>query len=198
MMKNWKVMSLTGLAAVTLAACGDTGTTETPTTEEATSETLMTESQTSETASMTTTDSIADTIPMTEALDVYWAEYPDAQIEQVDFDSDRSNWTYEITGVFENREYEMEIDAMNGEVLRTEEDDTDNDESYLTFDHLIDPEEAVETARQEVAEDATFEGWNLSVEDDQDRPEYDIEFGGTDDQDVTIHAETGEVLEVDH
>lgn len=203
-MKKWKLMTLTSLAGLTLAACGDGGTPANdpaptdPGAESSMSTTPETGSQQeSSPSSNSQADPMADVITMTEALDVYWADYPDAQIEEVDFDDDRSNqWTYEITGVFENREYEMEINAQTGEVINVDEGDADNDEEYLTFDAIIEPQEAITIARDALTTaDATFDGWHLDM--DNNRAEYEIEFKGSDNRDVTINAETGDVIEID-
>lgn len=199
-MEKWQKMVFTGLASLTLAACGtggqtpaDPGGTDTGTTGPA----LPGTDTTTETPGMETpTDPTADVMTMDEILELYWMEYPDAQIEEVDFDDDDHNrWTYEITGVYENREYEVEYDAMTGDVLNTEEDDADTDEEYLNFDNIMDPTEAISIARQQVNDDATLEGWHLDMDDGV--PEYEVEFEGTDDRDVTIHAETGDVIEID-
>ncbi len=210
-MKKWKLMTLTTLAGLTLAACGTGGTpaddpaptdpgtdTSTDVTPHTGSETGISSDQasTSTPASDSQNDSLADVITMAEALDVYWADYPDAQIEEVDFDDDRTHeWTYEITGVYENREYEVEINALTGEIIKVDEDDADTDEEYLDFDTIIDPQEAIDIATAELSADAIFDGWHLDMDDN--RPEYEVDFEGADHRDVKINAETGDVIEID-
>lgn len=206
MMKIWKTVTFTAFSALTLAACNNSpaevdGPPVDPGTGNETSSAVESAppiDQNESVGESSAEDSTVNVITLDEALDVYWQEYPEAQIEGVDFDKDWGEWTYEITGVFDNREYEVEINAVNSEIMNVDEDDVDNDNRYLNFDSIMDPQEAIDIARQEVAEDATLEGWNLDVDDDQNRPEYEIEFEGTDDRDVTLHAETGDIIEIDN
>lgn len=107
-------------------------------------------------------------------------------------------WTYQIQGDTTDREHEMEIDAQSGDVLESEEDDLDDHNRYIDLEAVIDPAEAVSTARAEVGADAMLEGWKLKVDDHegQEQPIYEVEFEG-DHNDFKIHAETGEILERD-
>lgn len=226
-MEKWKNMTFTGLSVLVLAACGNSTNPPAPeesasapsaesvfpegegggtaqssdSTSESHSESAAgTDSNSAADTSSTnanTSDPLADSITLSEAVKVFHGRYPDAKIQEVDFDKDWGDWTYEITGDFENREYEMEINAKTSEIIDVQEEDMDDDEGYLNFDLLIDPAEAVDKARQEVGEDATLEGWNLEMDDRTGNPEYEVEFEGTVDRDVTIHAETGETIEVD-
>lgn len=192
-MKIWRTVTFTAFSALALAACSNEPSPgETPVSDPAT------ENNSSVVESSTTDQAMADVISMDQALDVFWQEYPDAQIKEVDFDEDWGEWTYQITGIFEDREYEVEINATTSTVEKVEDDRLDDDDrDVLTLDGLITPDEAVSIARQEVEADATLEGWNLSFDDDRMQAEYEVEFKGSDDRDVTIHAETGEVLEVE-
>lgn len=183
-MKKWKTLSIIGLSGLVLVACGDN--------TETTDATLTT----NDTGIVDDTNTNAETegtLTLQDAVDIYMREYPPAQIQTVDFDEDSGKWTYEITGVSEEREYEVEIDAVSGEILRVDEDNVDDD-AYIAFDAIITPEEAIEIATTALAEEVVMEGWELDVDDN--RTKYDIEFQGND-RDVTVDAETGEVLEID-
>lgn len=193
-MKNWKALSLIGLSGLVLAACGDNAETTdtTPATNDTTTETSSVTEDTGVVDNSTT--ATEDILSLEEVVDIYMGEYPNAQIQKVDFDKDFGDWTYEITGVSENREYEVEINAVSGAIIKVDEDDVDDD-AYLAFDTIITPEEAVEIAKTALAEEATvLEGWELDVDDN--RTKYDIEFEGSN-RDVKLDAETGEVVEID-
>ena len=193
-MKNWKALSLIGLSGLVLAACGDNAETTdtTPATNDTTTETSSVTEDTGVVDNSTT--ATEDILSLEEVVDIYMGEYPNAQIQKVDYDKDSGDWTYEITGVSENREYEVEINAVSGEIIKVDEDDVDDD-AYLAFDSIITPEEAIEIAKTALAdESAVLEGWELAV--DNNRTEYDIEFEGSN-RDVTLDAETGEVIEID-
>ena len=193
-MKNWKVLSLVGLSGLVLAACGDSAETTdtTPATDDTTTETSSVTEDTGVVENATT--ATEDILSLEEVVDIYMGEYPNAQIQKVDFDKDFGDWTYEMTGVSENREYNVEINAVSGDIIKVDEDDIDDD-AYLAFDTIITPEEAIEIAKTALAdESAVLEGWELAV--DNNRTEYDIEFEGSN-RGVTLDAETGEVIEID-
>lgn len=193
-MKNWKALSLIGLSGLVLAACGDNAETTdtTPATNDTTTETSSVTEDTGVVDNSTT--ATEDILSLEEVVDIYMGEYPNAQIQKVDFDKDSGDWTYEITGVSENREYEVEINAVSGAIIKVDEDNVDDD-AYLAFDTIITPEEAVEIAKTALAEEAAvLEGWELDVDDN--RTKYDIEFEGSN-RDVKLDAETGEVIEID-
>lgn len=193
-MKNWKALSLIGLSGLVLAACGDNAETTdtTPATNDTTTETSSVTEDTGVVDNSTT--ATEDILSLEEVVDIYMGEYPNAQIQKVDFDKDFGDWTYEITGVSENREYDVEINAVSGDIIKADEDDVDDD-AYLAFDTIITPEEAIEIAKTALAEEAAvLEGWELDVDDN--RTKYDIEFEGSN-RDVKLDAETGEVIEID-
>lgn len=193
-MKNWKALSLIGLSGLVLAACGDNAETTdtTPATNDTTTETSSVTEDTGVVDNSTT--ATEDILSLEEVVDIYMGEYPNAQIQKVDYDKDSGDWTYEITGVSENREYEFEINAVSGAIIKVDEDDVDDD-AYLAFDTIITPEEAIEIAKTALAEEAVvLEGWELDVDDN--RTKYDIEFEGSN-RDVKLDAETGEVIEID-
>lgn len=193
-MKNWKALSLIGLSGLVLAACGDNAETTdtTPATNDTTTETSSVTEDTGVVDNSTTVTE--DILSLEEVVDIYTGEYPNAQIQKVDYDKDSGDWTYEITGVSENREYEVEINAVSGAIIKVDEDNVDDD-AYLAFDTIITPEEAVEIAKTALAEEAAvLEGWELDVDDN--RTKYDIEFEGSN-RDVKLDAETGEVIEID-
>lgn len=193
-MKNWKALSLIGLSGLVLAACGDNAETTdtTPAIDDTTKETSSVTEDTGVVENSTT--ATEDILSLEEVVDIYMGEYPNAQIQKVDFDKDFGDWTYEITGVSENREYDVEINAVSGDIIKADEDDVDDD-AYLAFDTIITPEEAIEIAKTALAEEAAvLEGWELDVDDT--RTKYDIEFEGSN-RDVKLDAETGEVIEID-
>lgn len=193
-MKNWKALSLIGLSGLVLAACGDNAETTdtTPAIDDTTKETSSVTEDTGVVENSTT--ATEDILSLEEVVDIYMGEYPNAQIQKVDFDKNFGDWTYEITGVSENREYDVEINAVSGDIIKADEDDVDDD-AYLAFDTIITPEEAIEIAKTALAEEAAvLEGWELDVDDT--RTKYDIEFEGSN-RDVKLDAETGEVIEID-
>lgn len=205
-------MGIVSLSAVALlAACGDTNTTEDPAVEDPAVEEPATDPATDDTTD-DTTDDIADTTQTTDAPDtsngIYGVEFAvsleeavqifhdtfgeEINISDVEFDTDRGNYEYEISGWDDENDYELDIDATTGEVSEEEiERDSDRD-NIIDFDAIISPAEAMDIAVDESGSDFVKE-WSLEEDDGFTIYEIDIENGN----DVTIDAETGDVLPED-
>ena len=136
-------MGIVSLSAVALlAACGDTGTTEDPTVEEPAVEEPATDpatdnDTTDDATTDDTTDDTADTTQTTDAPDtsngIYGVEFAvsleeavqifhdtfgeEINISDVEFDTDRGNYEYEISGWDDENDYELDIDATTGEII---------------------------------------------------------------------------------
>lgn len=142
-------------------------------------------------------------ILLEDAVQIFNDTNPGASIESIQFDDDDDEtYEYDIDGFDGTNEYELSIDANSGETRDQESDednDDDNDDEALNFDNLISPQEAMDIALNEIGS-GHVEEWELDMNDG--RPTYEINLENTDNQnddddDITIHAETGEVLERD-
>lgn len=140
-------------------------------------------------------------ILLEDAVQIFNDTNPGASIESVQFDDDDEIYEYDIDGFDDTNEYELSIDANSGETRdqeSDEDDDDDNDNEALNFDSIISPQEAMDIALSEIGS-GHVEEWELDMDDG--RPTYEINLENTtdqnDDDDITIHAETGEVLERD-
>ncbi len=122
----------------------------------------------------------------------------DGELVEFELDQDRSDWVYKVNLENDSEEYEVELSAEDLSVLseETETDDDNDTEDQFTYEDAIPHDEAVQTALDETG--GEFEGWTLDKDDGQ--LEYDVEVTNADngdDTDVTINAESGEVIEVD-
>lgn len=210
-MQKWKYVTLSSLAVLALAGCGDTtdttddvsSATSTSLTQESSDDTMdpaNTSSTAVATGDATPAEAGYSTVTLERAVAIYMEKYPNAQIEEIDFDKDFGEFTYEIKGDDGQTEYELRIHSETEETLKEEsENDDHGDDDYLTFENLITPAEAIRIAQERIGADAAaFEGWKLDSHDDHDNaPVYEVEFQGHD-AEVKIHAETGEILEVDN
>lgn len=134
-------------------------------------------------------------IDMAAAVDIFLEQHPGASIEEVDFDDDDSHFEYQIDGFDDSNEYELDVHADTGETTERDnerEDDT-NDNEAINFDAIITEREAIDIALGELGQDVAIEGWTLDADDG--RTEYEIET--RQDDNVTIDAETGDILEVE-
>ncbi|MDO5028935.1 MAG: PepSY domain-containing protein [Bacillota bacterium] len=118
----------------------------------------------------------------------------DIQIDEIQLSKDDQILAYKIQGFDENTEYEFKINAENGQILEeeSEADEKSPDDFGIALDLIITPNQAMTAAL--IKTDGSFvKKWILKTEDRG--VYYDLELN--DDIEVTVNAETGEVIEAD-
>ncbi|WP_462419752.1 PepSY domain-containing protein [Salinicoccus sp. Marseille-QA3877] len=123
----------------------------------------------------------------------------DGELTELELDDDNGQWVYKVHLENDSEEYEVDLSADDLSVLNeeTESEDNNDTEDQFSYGDAIPHDEAVQTAMDEVG--GELESWTLDKDDGQ--LEYDVELRNTDngnDTDVTINAESGEVIEVDN
>jgi len=123
----------------------------------------------------------------------------DGELTELELDEDNGEWVYKVHLENDSEEYEVELLAedLSTSNEETESDDNNDTEDQFSYGDAIPHDEAVQTALDEVG--GELEGWSLDKDDGQ--LEYDVEVANSDngdDTDVTINAESGEVIEVDN
>lgn len=212
-MKWTKFAVLTFAATAILAGCGNDSQETTPVEEsqvESNVEETTTEIDSAETESKTDiqekledpTNSDAEgletqtfDIALSGAVDIFNETFPGASISDVDFEIENEGPKYSIDGFDGQNEYELDIHADTGEILKQETDsDTDTDDQAIDFDLIISPQEAMEIALED-AVSAKVRDWDLSIDDG--RTVYEIDLDDEDPNlfdDVDIDAVTGEIV----
>ncbi|TVP90190.1 PepSY domain-containing protein [Alkalibacterium sp.] len=213
--KKWIKMGMLSLSAtVLLAACDNDDTLETTPVEDETMTDEQTDDEVEETAeeeasteddtveedttedesqetSTTGLESMIFEFNLDDAIDLFYEtfESEDINIEEIQFEHDDNRFVYEFEGWDGEYEYELDIDAETGDIIKQEKDDNDDTEDSLDLDGIISPQEAMETAL-EASGSGYVEEWKLEVEDGRTIYKIDIEEG--DDQEIDAH--TGDVL----
>lgn len=124
----------------------------------------------------------------------------DGELTELELDDDNGQWVYKVHLQNDSEEYEVDLSAddLSASNEETESDNDNNDtEDQFSYGDAIPHDEAVQTALDEVG--GELEGWSLDKDDGQ--LQYDVEVTNADngnDTDVTINAESGEVMEVDN
>ena len=208
--KTLKTGALSVASLVLLMACSNTeapeqsqdsgGETTTAqqseTTSEQVEETTTTSSEQTDSQNQVDKDKDASSsfaIDRDAAVDIFLGEYPEAQIEEIKLERDTAAYAYEVSGFNANEEYDIDIDAETGEITAVEFDTDNRDGEGINFDNIISVQEAFDHARSELGEDVNFESWKLDI--DRGHTAYEIETQT--DIEITIDAETGDVLEID-
>ncbi|MDQ0268134.1 PepSY domain-containing protein [Cytobacillus purgationiresistens] len=142
-------------------------------------------------------------IDFNEAIDEFSNAYPDASITKVELDSDLNVWKYEISGVDDTTEYEIEINTDSKVVKKQKEEALDKDETngierenkQLDLDAVILPEKAIEAVSKETEDE--IDGWTLERENSGTYYEVTVRNGNSD-TDYIVDAMTGEIVKKDN
>lgn len=202
-MKKILYGSMTGLALFLVAGC----TPKTPTAVSSTNEQKETAISTSETSSSvqqeaTTTSekTSAVAVSLEKVTTAFEKKYPEAKITSLQLDTDFGRYFYEIEGVDQQKEYQVEVNAETGEFTKEKVETLDADEQNgvkmqeeaLDLTNIISREQATTLAEKEAkvgqATDWKLEKelgityWEVKVKEGQQKIE------------VKIDAHSGEIL----
>jgi len=196
LMKKILYGSMTGLALFLVAGC----TPKTPTAVSSTNEQKETAISTSETSSSvqqeaTTTSekTSAVAVSLEKVTTAFEKKYPEAKITSLQLDTDFGRYFYEIEGVDQQKEYQVEVNAETGEFTKEKVETLDADEQNgvkmqeeaLDLTNIISREQATTLAEKEAkvgqATDWKLEKelgityWEVKVKEDQQRIEVKID-----------------------
>ena len=173
-MKKILFGSMTGLALFLVAGC----TSKTPTAVSSTNEQKETVISTTETSSSvqqeaTTTSekTSAVAVSLEKVTTAFEKKYPEAKITSLQLDTDFGRYFYEIEGVDQQKEYQVEVNAETGEFTKEKVETLDADEQNgvkmqeeaLDLTNIISREQATTLAEKE-AKVGQATDWKLEKE----------------------------------
>lgn len=164
---------MTGLALFLVAGC----TSKTPTAVSSTNEQKETVISTTETSSSvqqeatTTSEDKCGSCLFRKSNDSIWEKYPEAKITSLQLDTDFGRYFYEIEGVDQQKEYQVEVNAETGEFTKEKVETLDADEQNgvkmqeeaLDLTNIISREQATTLAEKE-AKVGQATDWKLEKE----------------------------------
>ncbi|EGO9488633.1 peptidase propeptide and YPEB domain protein [Enterococcus faecalis] len=202
-MKKILYGSMTGLALFLVAGC----TSKTPTAVSSTNEQKETVISTTETSSSVQQEATtisektsAVAVFLEKVTTAFEKKYPEAKITSLQLDTDFGRYFYEIEGVDQQKEYQVEVNAETGEFTKEKVETLDADEQNgvkmqeeaLDLTNIISREQATTLAEKEAkvgqATDWKLEKelgityWEVKVKEGQQKIE------------VKIDAHSGEIL----
>lgn len=202
-MKKILYGSMTGLALFLVAGC----TSKTPTAVSSTNEqkeTVISSTETSSSVQQEATTISEKTSAVAVSLEkvttAFEKKYPEAKITSLQLDTDFGRYFYEIEGVDQQKEYQVEVNAETGEFTKEKVETLDADEQNgvkmqeeaLDLTNIISREQATTLAEKEAkvgqATDWKLEKelgityWEVKVKEGQQKIE------------VKIDAHSGEIL----
>ncbi|MGO1320793.1 MAG: PepSY domain-containing protein [Galactobacter sp.] len=120
------------------------------------------------------------------------SESNDAGVTSIDLEFERRHdtWVYSIDLQDQNKEYEVNIDAVTGSVLATDSEPAEEPEATVSPSEPLPYAEALELAQAQGQ--GRLAGWSL--DEDDGAVEYTFEFGDDpDDIEVVVNTETKRV-----
>lgn len=192
-MKIRTTLALAGIAALTLGACTDTGTTETTVTETTTAEAAPTTASTATTATTAaaeTTETTQDSTPVTgedpvfAAIDAVLADHPDGIVTDIDREDGRV--VYDIDVVVGDQVIELEVDADGN--VREDERESDDDDVAEARAATVTAADAIRQALDQIP-DGVLDEAELDEDDGALRWEIELDDAdGNDLSEITIPA----------
>lgn len=173
-MKKILYGSMTGLALFLVAGC----TSKTPTAVSSTNEQKETVISTTETSSSvqqeatkTSEKTSAVAVSLEKVTTAFEKKYPEAKITSLQLDTDFGRYFYEIEGVDQQKEYQVEVNAETGEFTKEKVETLDADEQNgvkmqeeaLDLTNIISREQATTLAEKE-AKVGQAADWKLEKE----------------------------------
>ena len=173
-MKKILYGSMTGLALFLVAGC----TSKTPTAVSSTNEqketvisTIETSSSVQQEATTTSEKTSAVAVSLEKVTTAFEKKYPEAKITSLQLDTDFGRYFYEIEGVDQQKEYQVEVNAETGEFTKEKVETLDADEQNgvkmqeesLELTNIISREQATTLAEKE-AKVGQATDWKLEKE----------------------------------
>ena len=174
LMKKILYGSMTGLALFLVAGC----TSKTPTAVSSTNEqketvisTIETSSSVQQEATTTSEKTSAVAVSLEKVTTAFEKKYPEAKITSLQLDTDFGRYFYEIEGVDQQKEYQVEVNAETGEFTKEKVETLDADEQNgvkmqeeaLDLTNIISREQAT-TLAEKAAKVGQATDWKLEKE----------------------------------
>ena len=127
-----------------------------------------------------------------EAIAAAQKEAGDGTVHAIELDYDRRDgaWQYEVKILKDRTDYDIDVDAQSGEVVKTEDDTTDDSEKAIDLTDPMSFDEALRLASEQGKGRLT--SWKLESDDDRIEYQFDYDDAGTESE-VTVDVRTKKV-----
>lgn len=201
---NKKLIVGVGVAClgIVLAGCSENSNTlDNGGSSQASSSANQSTGKSSESNTSSSSQKNSSKITLDEAIKAYEEAYPNTAITSIDLDDSFGTYYFEITGVDDDKEYEVRINAETGELKKEREETLDRDEQNgvereneaLDLTNLKTLDEASKIAVDSVGQGEAVE-WSLDRELATTYWEVKVRSGNSETS-VKIDAQSGAVLE---
>lgn len=140
------------------------------------------------------------TVSPADAIAKFNEKYPDVKIDEFSFGKENRTFVYEINGFDDNSEYEFEIDATDGTILKdnTEKDNT-ADKTAINLDLISEIQPIIDKSLTEAGSDFYLGSYSVEFERTGNFNKLDIELENSKGQDIEFeyNLDTKELIKKD-
>lgn len=198
-MKKIIISSALGLALFLIVGCTPK-TVAVPSTNDSTSTSEASSQLSNQNSSATSQKEGTVVVSLEEAIKTFEKKYPEAKITSIQLDTSLGHYFYEIEGVDNLKEYQIDVNADTGDFTKEKVETLDTDEQNgvkvkedaLDLKGIITKEKATEIAKKDVKTGSAKE-WKLSKELGTTYWEVKV-IDGTKKTEVKIDAHSGKIL----
>lgn len=142
----------------------------------------------------------AITLSADDAMKIFNDKYANVKIDEISFEKDNGVYAYEINGFDDASEYELEVNAADGSIIKDKsEKDRDPDDKAIDLALLGNVNELIESAKTDAGEGFYLDSYSIDVEDSSSITKIEIEVKNTNGKDIEYeyNLETKELIKKD-
>lgn len=142
----------------------------------------------------------AITLSAEDAVKIFNDKYANVNIDEISFEKDNGVYAYEINGFDDANEYELEVNAADGSIIKDKsEKDRDPDDKAIGLALLGNANELIESAKTDAGEGFYLDSYSIDVEDSGSITKIDIEVKNDKGKDIEYeyNLETKELIKKD-
>lgn len=159
------------------------------------------ETQVTDTTDEKSTDQAAtENISLEDALKVFTDKYPKANIEDISFDVDNNIAKYEIEAFDDSNEYDMEIAAKDGSIIKDKyEKDNTTDKKAIDTSLISKVNDFVAETIKDAGSDYYLDSYSMDYEESGAYTQLEVEVKNSNGKDIEYkyNMETGELIKKD-
>lgn len=131
------------------------------------------------------------------AFDIFTERYPDRNVRKLQLDFEQGSYVYEVEGYDNTKEYELKIDPVDGNILKEQQDDLDNNQGEITIEDVNKIQELIGRALKDAGNGYKIDEWTLKPQNGQTIFSIEVVNDANHDIEYKFNVNTGELIEKD-
>lgn len=140
------------------------------------------------------------TVSPAEAVKKFNDKYPGVKIDEFSFGKENMTYCYEINGFDDDSEYEFEIDATDGTILKDNKElDNTDDKTAINLDFISEIQPLIDKSLSEAGSEYHLDSYSIDFEKTGNFNKLDIELENSKGQDIEFeyNLDTKELIKKD-